>query len=340
MNPKHVIAAFALLLALTPAASADETAPFLNSKLELRYRVSLQVPFARGHYQPRVTFALVGQSGAFFTSPRIVTIPGEGYVFVDQSGEGLELARDLLVSVSRGGTGHWAVLVENSYLDLVQVTAQAAVVAWDGWDSKGTHYRFEDLTGTGQEYLLRRVTDVSDNRTEYQYALVAGTAGTVAKLDSISYNFYDPANPDATGPVPTNSTSLASWIKFYYDAFGRIFGVDGWSMSASGSWMIHGYRIAWSSSSSSPTDPVSFTELTQGSARSLQTTFEYTGGLISAVQTPRGARYAFSRDPSNTSRISSITVSGPGLQTATTTYWYDPPWRTFSQDSVTRIVKT
>jgi RHS repeat-associated protein len=335
MTSKHVFAAFALFLALTPA-SADETAPFLNSKGELRFQTWLRLPGARGNYQPSVSFALVTGGATFFPAPRITLTPDLYYAFVDQSGEGVDPSQDPLGVTNRDGFNHWAVRVERSYLDLVPVIgADGWAVAWDGWDSTGNHYRFEDLAGDRQQYPILKVTDASGNRTEYEYA------GT--RLTAIRYNFYDPANPAATSAVPASSTSFASAVEFDYDTFGRIFRARILNRGASGLVTVRSYEAAWSCNSSTPCGLLSFTEITQNSARRLQTSFDYVGGQPSAIRTPRGARYDLVINPGS-NRISSLTLSGPGLQTVTTNYWYigsfSGPSQTVSQDSVTHIVRS
>lgn len=197
---------------MSVAAHADETLPFVEEhKGSLRFRATLPLPPARGHYRPEVTFTSTGPTSLhFIPAPKIVyysdPYPGPaglGFTFHKQDAEAVRLT-----GASRDGTGHYAFAVEDEYLDLVPTRNSAGhTVAWDAWDAKGSHYRFEEEGS--DEYTLRRVTDTNGNRTEYVYSWINGP-----KLTSIRYNFYDEANPSSTSAVPASATSFATAIEW------------------------------------------------------------------------------------------------------------------------------
>jgi opacity protein-like surface antigen len=301
-------------LATASVSVADETAPTVESSGQLEFLVQLRLPAARGHYQPRVSF----KNSEFIARERITA----GGYFQGGSGESVHL-----LPVSRDGSGHYALRTEEEYRTFRHILdAGGYVVGWNAWDSKGTHYRYEDVSGLGEEFVLRTVTDANGNRTEYIYS--------GSRLTHIRYNFYDPANPTSTAAVPATSTTFASSVDLEYDASGRASHVGVNNHGATGTALLRAYEVLWFSRY----NPRTFTEITRGSARRFETSFEYDTSptpLLRAVTTPRGARYEVTRDTSN--KVASMTVSGPGLQTLTTNYWHLTN-RTISQDSVTRIV--
>lgn len=320
------------------SALGMEAEPTVINKGGLAYRIDIPLPPARGHYQPRATFVLkagyqtnTASYGRFVPAPKIVQTD-TGYAYRDLDNEDTDLALQ-----SRDGPGHYALRQEPGYLDLVPtMNSSGNAVAWDAWDSKGTHYRFEGVT---PEFHLHKVIDANGNRTEYVYGRTAANGG-MEMLTSIHYNFYDPANPNSTAAVPATATAYAASIDLEYDDYDKVAAVRVKIDAGSGLTTIRGYEAGYLGTWEWSAVLQSFTEVLQGATRRLQTTLDHgvTGcpSCPAAIVTPRGARFVIAYDAGY--RVKSLTLSGPGLQANTKTYWYPLQNQTVSQDSVTRIV--
>jgi RHS repeat-associated protein len=320
---------------------------------KLKYTYTIELPPARGRYQPRLTLEYNDKGGADVVAGGW-SLGGHGSIKTEtQDASGASIPRrhlyvvdgtpKLLVPAAPPRSGY-AVDVEQAYMQF-----QPNEQNWEGVDAAGNTYLYAWEIGS----RLTQVVDADGNCAVYSYSRGPVNYG----LEAIFYNAYSvPASSEPKSCAGPFATVVS--LEYAYadtDTLRLLRNIRVQNQTASGLVTVRRYALGYAIDQRwvgpTPEQGVSYsallasvTEFGGENGPSRVTTFQSAadpaGTELFNIVEPHGARWdvdweidpatdGLPTDPPSLhyGRVRSVTRSGPALKTHTTQYWYSTLFR-------------